>query len=193
MEKSENKVGFIAKHAKVATVCAVLFGATSGILGRLITAPAMAIGFWRLTIALPFFIIPALSNSAQRDKLKAISPKDYMWCFISGAFLFAHFFSWFNAVKLTNIASAAVLASLHPLVVLLVTIFIYKKRVNYKAILAILVALAGGAVIVGVDYNAFAGLAYSTDFRDSVMLTLSSFLRITRFTVIANMKVNISA
>ena len=46
MEKSENKVGFIAKHAKVATVCAVLFGATSGILGRLITAPAMAIGFW---------------------------------------------------------------------------------------------------------------------------------------------------
>ncbi|MDD6880127.1 MAG: DMT family transporter [Firmicutes bacterium] len=157
MEKSENKVGFIAKYAKVATVCAVLFGATSGILGRLITAPAMAIGFWRLTIALPFFIIPALSNSTQRDKLKAISPKDYMWCFISGAFLFAHFFSWFNAVKLTNIASAAVLASLHPLVVLLVTIFIYKKRVNYKAILAILVALAGGAVIVGVDYNAFAG------------------------------------
>lgn len=157
MENSQNKVGFIAKYARIATVFAVLFGATSGVLGKLITAPSLAIGFWRLTIALPFFIVPVLINKEKRDKLKAIAPKDYLWCFISGAFLFAHFFSWFSAVKLTNIASAAVLASLHPLVVLLVTIFIYKKKVNFKAVAAIAVALIGGAVIVGVDYNSFAG------------------------------------
>ena len=59
MENSQNKVGFIAKYAKVLTVLAVLCGATSGVLGKLITAPSMAIGFWRLSIALPFFIIPA--------------------------------------------------------------------------------------------------------------------------------------
>ena len=157
MENSQNKIGFIAKYARIATVCAVLFGATSGVLGKLITAPSMAIGFWRLTIALPFFIIPVLMNEEKKAKLKAVAPKDLLWCFISGAFLFAHFFSWFSAVKLTNIASAAVLASLHPLVVLLVTIFIYKKKVSLKAVLAIAVALMGGAVIVGVDYNSFAG------------------------------------
>ena len=157
MKNSQNKVGFIAKYAKILTVLAVLCGATSGVLGKLITAPSMAIGFWRLSIALPFFILPALMNKEKREKLKAISLKDYMWCFISGAFLFAHFFSWFSAVKMTNIASAAVLASLHPLVVLLVTVFLYKKKVNIKAIAAIAVALMGGAVIVGVDYNSFAG------------------------------------
>ena len=42
-----------------------------------------------------------------------ISKKNYIWCFIAGFFLFGHFFSWFNAVKFTNVASAAVLASLH--------------------------------------------------------------------------------
>ncbi len=157
MGNTENKVGFIAKHAKIATVFAVLAGATSGVLGKTITASAMAIGFWRLTIALPFFLIPVLINEDKRAQLKAIAPKDLLWCFISGVFLFCHFFSWFNAVKLTNIASAAVLASLHPLVVLIVTIFIYKKKVSLKAIAAIGVALLGGAVIVGVDVNAFAG------------------------------------
>lgn len=117
----------------------------------------MAIGFWRLTIALPFFIIPALTSDKKRQQLKEIAPSDYMWCFISGAFLFGHFFSWFNAVKLTNIASASVLAALHPLVVLLVTVLIYKKRVSIKSVAAIIVALVGGVIIVGADYNTFAG------------------------------------
>lgn len=157
METVESKKGFIARHAKIATVLAVVFGATSGILGSLISASSMAIGFWRLTIALPFFIIPALTSSEKRQQLKAIAPSDYLWCFVSGAFLFGHFFSWFNAVKLTNIASASVLAALHPLVVLLVTVFIYKKKVSIKSVAAIIVALIGGVIIVGADYNTFAG------------------------------------
>ncbi len=157
MEEKRNEEGFIAKHAKAATVIAVVFGATSGILGSLITAPSMAIGFLRLSIALPFFIIPTVINKQKRERLKAVALKDYVLCFISGAFLFAHFFSWFSAVKLTDIASASVLAALHPLVVLLVTIFIYRKKVSIKSFLAIFVALIGGAIIVGADYNTFAG------------------------------------
>lgn len=149
--------GLIARHAKIATVFAVLFGSSSGILGNLITAPSLAIGFWRLTIALPFFIIPALANAEKREKLRRISRKDYFFCFVSGAFLFGHYFSWFTAVKLTNIASASVLAALHPLVVLLITIFIYRRRVSAKSILAIAVALLGGVLIMGADYSAFAG------------------------------------
>ena len=149
--------GLIARHAKIATVFAVLFGSSSGILGNLITAPSLAIGFWRLTIALPFFIIPALTNAEKREKLRRISKKDYFFCFVSGAFLFGHYFSWFTAVKLTNIASASVLAALHPLVVLLITIFIYRRRVSAKSILAIAVALLGGVLIMGADYSAFAG------------------------------------
>ena len=148
---------FIAKHAKIATIFAVIFGATSGILGRLTMAPSLAIGFWRLTMALPFFAIPILSKKSDREKLKSIERKDMLWCFISGAFLFGHFYSWFNAVKFTNVAAASVLAALHPLVVLLVTVFIYKKKVSWKSVAAIIVALIGGAIIVGADINAIAG------------------------------------
>lgn len=156
MEKAEEKTGLIDKYAKIITVIAVVFGATSGILGSLTAASSMAIGFWRLTIALPFFVIPVVVNKDKRTELISINKKDYVWCFVSGAFLFGHFFSWFNAVKLTNIASASVLAALHPLVVLLVTVFIYHKKVSFKSVAAIIAALAGGAVIVGAGAESFA-------------------------------------
>lgn len=67
MENAHNKGGLIARHAKIATVLAVIFGATSGILGSLISASSMAIGFWRLTIALPFFIVPAMANKEKES------------------------------------------------------------------------------------------------------------------------------
>ena len=148
---------FIAKYAKIATIFGVIFGAMSGILGKLITAPSMAIGFWRLTMALPFFAIPILSKKSDRQLLKSVEKKDMIWCFVSGAFLFGHFFSWFNAVKFTNVAGASVLAALHPLVVLLVTVFIYKKKVSWKSVAAIIVALIGGAIIMGADFSTIAG------------------------------------
>lgn len=147
-------MNLIAKYAKIAVVVAVICGATSGSLSAMTEISSMGIGFWRLTIALPFFLIPTLMDPEKRGKLLAVEKTDLLWCFLSGAFLFAHFYSWFSAVKMTNVASAAVLASLHPLVVLLVTVFILKKKVGIKSILAILVALAGGALIMGFDLNA---------------------------------------
>lgn len=144
-------MNFIAKHAKIAVVIAVICGACSGSLSAMTAIPAIGIGFWRLTIVLPFFLIPVLTSAEKKAQLKAVSRKDLIWCCISGAFLFGHYFSWFNAVKMTNVASAAVLASFHPLVVLAVTVFIMKKKVSWKSVAAILIALGGGAVVMGFD------------------------------------------
>ena len=142
MEKE--KKGFIARYVKIIVVLAVVAGSSSGIFGSVIEAPSLAIGFWRLTIGVPFFAVPVLLK--QRDELKQIAVKDYIWTFIAGAFLFGHFFSWFNAVKMTNVASAVVLAALHPLVVLAITIFIFKRKVGRRPIMGIILALLGGVM-----------------------------------------------
>lgn len=147
----QQKKGFLARYVKVIVILAVVAGSSSGIFGNLIHAPSMAIGFWRLTMGLPFFAVPVLLK--QRDVLKKISKKDYLWTFTAGAFLFGHFFTWFNAVKMTNIASAVVLAALHPLVVLFITVFILKRKVGTRPIMGIVLALLGGAVIAGLDYQ----------------------------------------
>ena len=154
MNNSGEKTNFIVKHAKIAVVIAVICGACSGPLSAMTSIPAIGIGFWRLAIVIPCFLIPTLLSSEKMANLKAVSKKDWIWCGISGLFLFGHYICWFNAVKMTNVASAAVLASFHPIVVLLVTVFIMKKKVGWKSVAAIMVALCGGAVVMGFDMAA---------------------------------------
>ena len=129
--------GFIDRYAKILVVVAVLCGATSGNFGALISAPASVTGFWRLLLALPFFAVPIFAKEESRRKLFAVSKKNLLLAFLSGAFLFGHFFTWYTAVKSTNVASAAVLASFHPLIVIFITVFIYHKKVSGKSIAAV--------------------------------------------------------
>ena len=151
------KKSFIDKYAKILVIVAVLCGATSGNFGVLISAPPTIIGFWRLTIAVPFFAIPILANADKRKQLAQVSKKELLLSFISGAFLFMHYYTWYSSVKLTNVASAAVLASFHPLVVIFITVFIYRKRISWKSVLAIIVALGGGVLIICSDLQALSG------------------------------------
>ncbi len=151
------KKSFIDKYAKILVIVAVLCGATSGNFGVLISASPTVIGFWRLTIALPFFAIPIFANADKRKQLLQVSKKELLLSFISGAFLFLHYFTWYSSVKLTNVASAAVLASFHPLVVIFITVFIYRKRISWKSVLAILVALGGGVLIICSDLSTLSG------------------------------------
>jgi drug/metabolite transporter (DMT)-like permease len=139
------------RYVKYIVVLAVISGSTSGIMGRLITADSMAIGFYRLTLALPFFLIPVLLR--KREAIKSIPTRDLVWSAISGMFLFWHFLCWFIAVKNTTIASAIILADLHPLIVMGITVFILKKGIPFRAAVGVFVALLGAALVVGLDYN----------------------------------------
>jgi drug/metabolite transporter (DMT)-like permease len=139
------------RYVKYVVVFAVISGSTSGILGRLITADSMAIGFYRLTLALPFFLIPVLLR--KREAIKAVPTRDLIWSGVSGMFLFWHFLSWFIAVKNTTIASAIILADLHPLIVMGITVIVLKKKIPVRAALGVFIALLGAGLVVGFDYS----------------------------------------
>lgn len=149
------------KYVKIIVALAVAAGASSGIFGKAITAPSMAIGFWRLTMGLPFFAIPVLLR--QRHILKNVSKKDMLWVFSAGAFLFCHFFSWFSAVKMTNIGSAVVLGAFHPLIVLIITRFVFRRTVGLRPVMGIILALLGGVMVAGLDYTQLSRGSFSGD------------------------------
>ena len=153
--------GFIGKYVKIIVIFAVIAGSSSGIFGKAIEAPSMAIGFWRLTLGLPFFALPVLLG--KRRELKELSLREMSGALLAGVFLFAHFFSWFNAVKMTNIASAVVLAALHPLVVLAITVFIFKKHVGARPIMGIVLALLGGTLVAGFDKSQLSAGSFNGD------------------------------
>ena len=98
-----------------------------------------------------------------RHELRAISRKDLVWSLVSGFFLFCHFFCWFTAVKSTTVASAIILADLHPIVVMLVTVIILHKKIPGPAAFGVFVALMGGGIVVGFDIR-FSANHLSGDF-----------------------------
>ena len=158
MNNQNQQTSFISKYAKIIVVIAVVCGATSGTLGKTITAPPIAIGFWRLTMALPFFGIPVFLK--ERNELtRFVIGKDsetrrgFIWTLLAGFFLFTHFFCWFSAVKNTNISSASILGSLHPIVVLIISILIYKKHIGIKPAAGIALAILGACLTAGLDYK----------------------------------------
>lgn len=139
------------RNAKRVVLFAVFCGGLSPVLTKLIEAPPIAIGFYRLTMALPFFLIMVLGW--HRNELKSISKKEFISCVIGGLFLAGHFFSWFTAIKLTTIASASVLGMTHPIIILLISTLFMHQKTNKKAIIGILVAFTGAIIISGGDYS----------------------------------------
>ncbi|MCL1810165.1 MAG: DMT family transporter [Clostridiales bacterium] len=139
------------RNAKKLVILATIAGAASVVFIRLIETNQMVMGFYRLGFAVIMFSVPIILGGYK--DFKGLTKKDVLYCVLAGFFLFCHFTCWFTAVKNTTIASAAVLASLHPLVILLVTYVFMKQKVNVRAIVGILIALSGGAVIAGFDYS----------------------------------------
>ncbi|GAB1475828.1 DMT family transporter [Bacillota bacterium] len=164
---------FAKKHVKIVVLFACLAASMSPILIRLAgDMPPMAIGFYRLGFAMPFFIFMALAY--HRDNFKKLSRRQLAGSIMAGGFLFLHFLTFISGVGKTTVASAVVLACLHPVVILIVTTVFFKEKKNLKIIAGVVIALLGGAVVGGGDY-AIAGEALMGDllcFVSAIMLAL---------------------
>jgi drug/metabolite transporter (DMT)-like permease len=83
----------------------------------------------------------------------SISRKDLAGSILAGLFLAGHFFSWFTALVHTTVASATVICLTHPIVILFITTLIFKEKTNFKAVVGVLIAFVGAAIISGGDYS----------------------------------------
>jgi drug/metabolite transporter (DMT)-like permease len=81
---------------------------------------------------------------------------------LGGLFLAGHYFSLFTAVNNTTIASAVMLCNISPIIILIITALIFREKTTAKAVVGVVIALAGAAIITGGDYS-FAGKAVFGD------------------------------
>jgi drug/metabolite transporter (DMT)-like permease len=139
------------RNSKKIVFAAVIAASFSAIFVRLINAPALAIGFYRLTFSLPFFAITVFGW--YRKELASISIKDLAGTMLAGFFLAGHFFSWFTALAHTTVASATVICLTHPIVILIINFLIFREKSSSKVVIGILVAFLGSVIISGGDYN----------------------------------------
>ncbi|MBI9011122.1 MAG: DMT family transporter [Clostridiales bacterium] len=133
----------------------ILIGAlgvsTSPILIKLSSSPALTIAFYRMltTILLltPFII------SKNRKEIKELSSKQIKKIAISGIFLGLHFSAWIISLKYTTVASATVLVNTSPIILLIITYFIFKEKSKPIEIIAIIAAFVGSIILTLGDFS----------------------------------------
>lgn len=126
----------------------VLGVSLSAPLTALMTAPALALGFWR-TVLGAAFLIPggALRRGAE---FRALHPALIGRCALAGAFLAAHFGTWIPSITLTSVSAATALVCTTPIWTALAAT-IAGQQMPRIAWIGLFLAIAGTVVIAGVD------------------------------------------
>ena len=126
----------------------VLCGSLSAVFVRWSTASSLVLALYRMA-----FSVALLAPAAwrQRKELAALSGRIRLLCLASGAALGLHFATFFQAVKTTSIAAAAVLVDMEVLFVALATVAVFRKKLPVTAWLAMALADSGGGNALGGD------------------------------------------
>lgn len=118
---------------------------TASILIRMSTAPPMAIAAYRMIISTlilaPLLILPGDPRSRKLDR-RTITKLVGV-----GLFLALHFATWITSLSLTSVTSSVIFVHLDPIFVAILSHFILRERISGGAILGIMMAISGAAII----------------------------------------------
>lgn len=136
---------------------AVLFGAACllGFAPILVKASELgpqAIGFWRLTLALPFLAVWLWIDrrkTKSRRTTPDLAPAPVAWkpIVLAGLFFAGDLAFWHTGIKITTAANATLLANLTPIIVAGAAFVLFKERITRPMLLAGLLALVGAVLL----------------------------------------------
>lgn len=113
---------------------------------RFSEAPALAISFWRLALALPLIAV-ILTSRGEWGELRTLTAGEWAVAAVAGVFLALHFASWIASVTLTSVAASVALVSTQPVWVALISIWLLREKPARGQWLGIGMAVIGAAVI----------------------------------------------
>ena len=117
---------------------------------RFSTAPAPVLVLYRMTITALLLSVPTLMKAGHREELRMLDKKVLLCCVASGVFLALHFFSYFNAVRETSVASAVLLTDAEVFFTGIAGYLMFKERISRMSIPGIFIAFAG-CIMVAVN------------------------------------------
>ncbi len=118
---------------------------------RLAAAPALMIGFWRLSGASLCMFLLRIRNSRNQRTAFFEKPQDskiWLWTALSGTFFFLHLWTFFYAAQNTSIANCMVIFASNPVFTALGSWVFLKDRFEKRHGLAFIFAFIGIAVLV---------------------------------------------
>lgn len=136
-----------------------------GLLGFGITAIGFAPILVKLaTDASPYLVAMARTSLAflllvpfhflkKKTPERVISVKEHISVAVAGILLGLHFIAWISSIYYTSIASASVLVTIHPILLILVERFFYHIRFKKTVWLGVFISFSGSVLIGYSDYD----------------------------------------
>jgi drug/metabolite transporter (DMT)-like permease len=130
-----------------ALITAIIAVSTASIFIRFAQAdaPSLVIAALRLTCAT--LLLAPLALTRHREELKRLTRLELLLGAISGLFLAVHFATWISSLEYTSVASSVVFVSTGPLWVALLSPVLLDERLSRAAVVGLVIAIVGGAVI----------------------------------------------
>lgn len=106
-------------------------------------------------LLLMFMFLLIYNRALLKVKLRDI------WCFVGTGILSLTFFNWcyFKTIVLTSLSVASILLYTAPVIVVLLSAFLFKEKLTKKKILCMIVAFAGCVLVTGVLSGGGSGLS----------------------------------
>lgn len=125
--------------------------AAGPLLVKLADVGPVAAGFWRLALAIPLLLFLARGSIGTIARLGVGA-----WAKVAAAGLFfaADLASWHLGILHTKVANAAIFGNVSALLLPLWTWFVLRERLRPVQALAIALAMAGAAILMGGSYEA---------------------------------------
>ena len=143
--------------------------------------------FYRLILAVPFFItLPMLGPARSEKKIrsfKSISLRDLILIFLCGAMLAADLALWHISINWTSVANATLFNNCAPIILLVFGWVFFGERITRDILIALAVATAGMGLLIGENFalspSQLGGdlVAVSTAFFYAIYLFLVKSLR----------------
>jgi drug/metabolite transporter (DMT)-like permease len=123
----------------------------AAIMIRACQAPATAIAFYRMFFSA--LILLPLAVTIYRNQFKEFSGRTLAITILAGILLGWHFYFWVASLNLTTISASVVLVTTQPVFVAIWARMLLKERIGARGIIAIILAIAGSALIAGCDFG----------------------------------------
>ncbi len=142
--------------AKQGTLYITLLVATfavswAAILIKLTGAEPLPTAFYRMAIASLLLFIPAWPKL--RKSLRGLTRKEGVLLSLSGLALGLHFATWITSLFYTTISNSVLLVATQPVFVLAMGAGFFKQEIRKQAIIGMVIAVFGIAVISQSDFN----------------------------------------
>lgn len=134
---------------RVALAIAIASVSSSSILIRLSAAPPLIIASYRLGLA-SLIMIAAAYTTKELHQLSAMTKRETIALFLSGFFLYIHFYAWITSLFYTTVATSVIIVDSSPIFVAILSYVTLKERLTSRSLTGIVLSI-GGAVLIGLN------------------------------------------